>query len=1328
MRLVGSLSSSKMESFKQQQQNETGVFYKRGAIGSEDIVCCKVGSTFKFGVVTQAYNDETSSSESEDEDDEDHDEKSDKVKEGYAKVAWFNVGLGEGYTKMLEAKNKKGIEEQVVPERKLKLVDRALMPGDAVRRLNLRDCQTCERDSKPQRGFVKNVKLMFDVAMISNRDLRLYNVPASRFSGPVPYSVGCFCVYNFYLGEIDSVNNTVRIELRNGFVYEVKESILRRYSTDVHDPVEKYSYFHKSFFYPSQQLKVNARALENAVCVLASAHRQEDLKKEKFLKAQVVSVFTNSVKISWILRCFSGNSGNGAQSSEDETVPPKTLYNPQLKKLQILTDYIYLSYSLGDKAMLKLTESDLREIEKVDSNLHCGGDIKDHIIDMKVKQMCRNKYGGRFHRKKPTSKRVYHSAEVLPDSLYTSKVAIGRRPRSVFTPDDVMNSFNVILDLNKINRRDENVLKSVASQSSFYISETFQGKDFPATIVELLTTLRDRNQLREHDLVKFFLNRRPKMPYEQEGYPFQQQSAVALVRCFVSPSLIESGSNFSKTKCEMSTIKLNPMNNEEHIAGLDYDEANVNESIESENHSEKELRKIDFSNGKFDEAEDLPPPVFDSTVDLAMCISSMLNTWDDVMHKRNPNWNTPDFESEFCERAFDDLDQLQNAGNDSETDGETETVSTFETENDDNIGVIGDSGLKSVNGQSADQNRSLDSNEHNKTANTTLTRSISENGIPPKNIRSLKAGDFAAFKIIMTRTLVTVMWQDGSLEEDIPSTEVETLHHLDENEFFPGDFVVDTRKESSGLELYGVVQNADFLERVCTVRWFSDAANDRRALLSEEQVSVYDISDLEHLDLNVLDIVARISGEDERPLEEGDECVETFGRGTAGAVIDVQLSTGLVLVLWVEGYRSLVPHHCLININDSELVSDLMDDDDTTSCSSEEDAENGSEDGSWTTASDDGTASDLHPEDDAEESVDSEIASSPIAKDQVEAQLNEPNEEPDSADDIDLSSNMTKMKVAPTKLDFVDPPELARQVSSPASPGAAKVATHLSRKFPRFDCLPSVRCHRFIASSEIPHSKLFLSTLKKELKVLSTALPDGIFVRTFEDRNDLFSCLIVGAEGTPYEQGLFIFDIKLPMHYPMEPPEVLYLSYASGKLNPNLYEDGKICLSLLGTWSGKGTEVWSKDSSSLLQVFVSLQALILNKTPYFNEAGYEKQRSMLTGQENAKMYNEMVVLRLVEACTAMIIMPYETFEKEILEHFEVTGSKLIDRLQVWCDTQDSSQIPSPSFPLFPLSTGFRNSLVRELNKFKTAVSDKFGKSVSSSGNNVEKSNGVTDDK
>ena len=70
---------------------------------------------------------------------------------------------------------------------------------------------------------------------------------------------------------------------------------------------------------------------------------------------------------------------------------------------------------------------------------------------------------------------------------------------------------------------------------------------------------------------------------------------------------------------------------------------------------------------------------------------------------------------------------------------------------------------------------------------------------------------------------------------------------------------------------------------------------------------------------------------------------------------------------------------------------------------------------------------------------------------------------------------------------------------------------------------------------------------------------------------DLFSVMIVGPAKTPYEDGLFIFDVQLPNDYPLSPPRFHYVSYCTDRLNPNLYEDGKVCVSLLGTWSGKVT-------------------------------------------------------------------------------------------------------------------------------------------------------------
>jgi hypothetical protein len=45
----------------------------------------------------------------------------------------------------------------------------------------------------------------------------------------------------------------------------------------------------------------------------------------------------------------------------------------------------------------------------------------------------------------------------------------------------------------------------------------------------------------------------------------------------------------------------------------------------------------------------------------------------------------------------------------------------------------------------------------------------------------------------------------------------------------------------------------------------------------------------------------------------------------------------------------------------------------------------------------------------------------------------------------------------------------------------------------------------------------------------------------------------------------------------------------------------KVCLSLLGTWTGPG---WIPGKSTLLQVLISIQSLILSDEPYLNEPGW----------------------------------------------------------------------------------------------------------------------------
>lgn len=65
--------------------------------------------------------------------------------------------------------------------------------------------------------------------------------------------------------------------------------------------------------------------------------------------------------------------------------------------------------------------------------------------------------------------------------------------------------------------------------------------------------------------------------------------------------------------------------------------------------------------------------------------------------------------------------------------------------------------------------------------------------------------------------------------------------------------------------------------------------------------------------------------------------------------------------------------------------------------------------------------------------------------------------------------------------------------------------------------------------------------------------------------------MIAGPEGTPYSDGLFEFDVFLPLQYPNTPPLMTLRTTAGGRVrfNPNLYNNGKVCLSLLGTWAGR---------------------------------------------------------------------------------------------------------------------------------------------------------------
>ncbi|CAE6396356.1 unnamed protein product [Rhizoctonia solani] len=208
---------------------------------------------------------------------------------------------------------------------------------------------------------------------------------------------------------------------------------------------------------------------------------------------------------------------------------------------------------------------------------------------------------------------------------------------------------------------------------------------------------------------------------------------------------------------------------------------------------------------------------------------------------------------------------------------------------------------------------------------------------------------------------------------------------------------------------------------------------------------------------------------------------------------------------------------------------------------------------------------------------------------------------------------------------------------------------------------------RMLANADIPKRSLAIA---KELAVLTTNLPvawgSSVFLRVDESRVDVIKALITGPEGTPYYNGCFLFDIFLGASYNNSPPSVKYMTTNGGRFrfNPNLYADGKVCLSLLGTWSGPG---WISGKSTLLQVLISIQSMILCDEPYLNEPGW----SSGGGTPASKAYSANVRRMVVHtAMLGNLKAPPEPFADVITTHFRLKARSLHKQLDEWLELDD----------------------------------------------------------
>jgi baculoviral IAP repeat-containing protein 6 len=198
------------------------------------------------------------------------------------------------------------------------------------------------------------------------------------------------------------------------------------------------------------------------------------------------------------------------------------------------------------------------------------------------------------------------------------------------------------------------------------------------------------------------------------------------------------------------------------------------------------------------------------------------------------------------------------------------------------------------------------------------------------------------------------------------------------------------------------------------------------------------------------------------------------------------------------------------------------------------------------------------------------------------------------------------------------------------------------------------------------------SRLAREFGGFAKSLPisygSSIFVKVSEKDIRMIKVLITGPDDTPYDSGCLIFDVYTGNDYPTTNPQMIFLNHGGKRFNPNLYNCGKVCLSLLGTWGGEGGEKWNSSTSTLQQLFISVQSQILIPNPFFNEPSHESRYNNVNGKKESQNYNnERRYYTMCHAMYDLLVNPnaYPEFSEIIKNHFKLKKDYILALFDKW---------------------------------------------------------------
>jgi ubiquitin-protein ligase len=190
-------------------------------------------------------------------------------------------------------------------------------------------------------------------------------------------------------------------------------------------------------------------------------------------------------------------------------------------------------------------------------------------------------------------------------------------------------------------------------------------------------------------------------------------------------------------------------------------------------------------------------------------------------------------------------------------------------------------------------------------------------------------------------------------------------------------------------------------------------------------------------------------------------------------------------------------------------------------------------------------------------------------------------------------------------------------------------------------------------------SKETVTRLLNDIKqiIKSPLTENGIYY--IHDSDDILKgyALIIGPSDTPYFAGNYLFEFKFPHDYPYSPPKVRYCTNGNNiRFNPNLYKCGKVCVSLLNTWSG---EQWT--SCQTISTVLLTLCTLLCKDPLLNEPGVTKNHNAMENYNKIIEFSniDIAVCDIINKKTGVHMAFFDLFDDAIKENFTKNYDTLI---------------------------------------------------------------------